>query len=172
MAAVSGNPAVALRTLAREAMLASGGRGFVRFLPPGGALLATDALCRAEREQAEAIRKALRAAGFVCEDAGALLLLTPQDALLAAAPDIQTDVDWAGEAYAAQALARRWQARPPLPLTPAGRQLVLETLRLIWQPQACVLEGIDALRARAAVMLRVGDASGLHEAGAYLGAAL
>ena len=71
-----------------------------------------------------------------------------------------------------RALARRWQARPPLPLTPAGRQLVLETLRLIWQPQACVLEGIDALRARAAVMLRVGDASGLHEAGAYLGAAL
>ena len=49
---------------------------------------------------------------------------------------------------------------------------MLETLRLIWQPQACVLEGIDALRARAAVMLRVGDASGLHEAGAYLGAAL
>lgn len=172
MAAVSGNPAVALRTLAREAMLASGGRGFVRFLPPGGALLATDALCRAPQEQAEAIRRALRTAGFVCEQSGALLLLTPQDALLTAAPDIQTDVDWAGEAYAAQALARRWQARPPLPLTPAGRQLVLETLRLIWQPQACVLGGIDALRARAAVMLRVGDASGLHEAGAYLGAAL
>ena len=34
MAAVSGNPAVALRDRAREAMLASGGRGFVRFLPP------------------------------------------------------------------------------------------------------------------------------------------
>lgn len=172
MAAVSGNPAVALRDRAREAMLASGGRGFVRFLPPGGALLATDALCRATQEQAEAIRAALRAAGFVCAQSGALLLLTPQDALLAAAPETKTVVDWAGEAYAAQALARRWQARPPLPLTPAGRQLILETLRLIWRPRSRVLGGIDALRARAAVMLRVGDASGLHEAGAYLGAAL
>ena len=73
MAAVSGNPAVALRDRAREAMLASGGRGFVRFLPPGGALLATDALCRATQEQAEAIRAAQRAAGFVCEQSGALL---------------------------------------------------------------------------------------------------
>ena len=173
MAAVSGNPAVALRDRAREAMLASGGRGFVRFLPPGGALLATDALCRATQEQAEAIVRALRAAGFVCAQSGALLLLlTPQDALLAAAPETKTVVDWAGEVYAAQALARRWQERPPLPLTPAGRQLILETLRLIWQPRSRVLGGIDALRGRAAVMLRGGDASGLHEAGSYLGAAL
>lgn len=172
MAAVSGNPAVALRSLAREAVLASGGRGFVRFLPPGGALLATDALCRASQEQAEAISAALREAGFACKTSGALLLLTPQDALLTAAPKTKTTVDWAGGAYAAQALALRWQERPPLPLTPAGRQLVLETLRLIWQPEARVYKGIDALRGRAAVMLRGGDASGLHEAGAYLGAAL
>ncbi|MDD7175399.1 MAG: hypothetical protein PUH70_10105 [Clostridiales bacterium] len=172
MAAVSGNPAVALRDRAREAMLASGGRGFVRFLPPGGALLATDALCRASGAQAEAIVRALREAGFACEQAGALLLLTPQDALLTAAPETEMTVAWAGEAYAAQALALRWQERPPLPLTPAGRQLILETLRLIWQPRSHVYRGIDALRGRAAVMLRGGDASGLHEAGAYLGAVL
>lgn len=172
MAAVSGNPAVALRSLAREAVLLAGGRGFVRFLPPGGALLATDAPCRASREQAEAIVRALREAGFACETSGALLLLTPRDALLTAVPETKTAVDWAEEAYAAQALALRWQERPALPLTPAGRRLVLETLRLIWQPRSHVYRGIDALRGRAAVMLRGGDASGLHEAGAYLGAVL
>lgn len=40
MAAVS---AQTIRARAREAIFAAGGRGFVRFLPEGGALLVSDA---------------------------------------------------------------------------------------------------------------------------------
>ena len=46
--------AVRLRERARGAMLAAGGRGFVRFLPAGGALLATDAIRRCGDDAARA----------------------------------------------------------------------------------------------------------------------
>lgn len=174
MAAVSGNPALWLRALAREAVLGAGGRGFVRFLPPGGALLATDALARDVDAALEApMTAALAAAGFICEPQGALLTMTPADALLLraageCAPAVR--IDWDGPLAPAQALAVRWLRRPGLPLTDAGRALAAETLRLLWQPRPRVLAGLGSLRVLAAQGLRAGDASGAHEAGCYLGA--
>lgn len=174
MAAVSGNPALLLRALAREAVLGAGGRGFVRYMPPGDALLATDALTRAsDAAQASRLTDALTAAGFVCAPRGMLLGLMPSDALLLraageAAPPVS--IDWDGLLAPAQALAARWLKKPRLPLTDAGRVLAMETLRLLWQPRERVLEGLCGLRALAAENLRRGDASGAHEAGCYLSA--
>jgi len=162
--------AVALRTAAREAMLAAGGRGFVRFLPAGGALLATDAVRRCESEaQRAALESALEAAGFaVCERDG-LLLLTPLDALLRGiCHDADAVIDWASPLHRVQALGAGWIRRPKRPLTQDGRQMIIEALRLNWLPPKQAKDGLDTLRARAAVMLRRGDDSGFHEAGAVL----
>ena len=100
--------ALRLRERARAAMLSADGRGFVRFLPAGGAL------------------------------------------------------------HPAQALANRFQAAAAQPLTGAGRQLIVETMRLTWQTPETLLSGLPALRAQAAVMQRRGDRSGMHQAGALL----
>ena len=174
MAAVSGSPALWLRALAREAVLGAGGRGFVRFLPPGGALLATDALTRAaDAAQEKRLTDALAAAGLICAPQGALLTMTPTDALLlraAGAREPAVRIDWDSPLAPAQALAVRWLRRPGLPLTDAGRALAAETLRLLWQPRPRVLAGLGGLRALAAQNLRAGDMSGAHEAGCYLGA--
>lgn len=174
MAAVSGNPALLLRALAREAVLGADGRGFVRFLPPGEALLATDALTRsANAAQRERLTDALTGAGFVCVPQGALMTMTPMDELLlcVAAECVQPVwIDWDEPLAQAQALAARWLQKPGLPLTDAGRALAMETLRLLWQPQARVLAGLGRLRAMAARNMRTGDVSGAHEAGCCLSA--
>ena len=46
--------AIRLRDEARAAMLSAGGHGFMRFLPAGGALLATDAIRRCGDDVARA----------------------------------------------------------------------------------------------------------------------
>lgn len=161
--------AVRLRERARLAVLAAGGRGFVRFLPAGGALLATDAIRRcADDDSRVRLTQALAAAGFGCAVRGGLLELTPEDGLLSAPDGEARTVDWESPLHPAQALARRFGTNDRRPLTPAGRQLILETLRLTWLAPDRVLAGLPALRARAAVMQRQGDTSGLHEAGAVL----
>lgn len=162
--------AVRLRERAREAMLAAGGRGFVRFLPAGGALLATDAIRRCADDAARArLTDALAQAGFACGMRGGLLEMTPtDDVLLVPGGEERVAVDWESPLHPAQALAARFLKNPKQPLTPAGRQLILETLRLTWLASDRVLAGLPALRAQAAVMLRRGDRSGLHEAGALL----
>lgn len=162
--------AVRLRERARGAMLAVGGRGFVRFLPAGGALLATDAIRRCADDAARArLTDALAQAGFACAARGGLLDMTPVDELLLALGGEEAPaVCWESLLHPAQALARRFLANAQQPLTPAGRQLILETLRLTWHAPDRVLSGLPALRAQAAVMLRQGDRSGLCEAGALL----
>ena len=162
--------AVRLRERAREAMLAAGGRGFVRFLPAGGALLATDAVRRCADDASRArLTEALAQAGFACGMRNGLLEMTPtDDALLTSGGEERVAVDWESPLHPAQALAARFLKNPKQPLTPAGRQLILETLRLTWLAPDRVLSGLPALRAQAAVMLRQGDRSGLHEAGTLL----
>lgn len=162
--------ALRLRDSAREAMLLAGGRGFMRFLPEGEALLVTDAMRRCEDDAARGrLTAALEAAGFACRAQDGLLLLTPDDDVLCAAEcGAPCEVDWESALHPAQALACRWLAEDRQRLTAAGRQLALDTLRLTWQPQDKVLAGLPALRAQAAVMLRCGDRSGLHPAGAIL----
>ena len=157
--------AQALRTRAREAVLGAGGRGFVRFAED--ALLATDA---ARRCDAAALMAALAARGFACRAQGGLLLMTPQDALLreTCAGQALMQIDWRRPLCPAQALARRLQACPALPLTAAGRELLLSALRATGMPGADVCAALDALRGRAAVMLRAGDRSGMRESGAVL----
>ncbi|MDO4741708.1 MAG: hypothetical protein Q4A66_13655 [Eubacteriales bacterium] len=160
--------AVTLRTMAREAMLAGGGRGFMRFAPPGDALLVTDALrrCKSEADRAR-VTAALEQAGFFCREAEGLLYLTPQDALLcgALAPS-DAAIDWESGSFAEAAFAARLMRCPAQPMTPAGRRLAMDALRLTGMPGREIR--IDALRAQAAVMLRSGDRSGMHEAGAAL----
>lgn len=163
--------AVSLRDRARAAMLENGGRGFMRFAPEGNALLATDALRRCEDQtQRTALIAALEGCGFVCREDCGLLLLHPNDEwigmLQAKAPDIQ--VDWNSPLHPVQALAARWAAQPAAALTEAGRRLVADTLRLTGLPGGRVTEGLDALRAQAAVMLRSGDRSGMCAAGCVL----
>ena len=162
--------AVRLRERAREAMLAAGGHGFVRFLPAGGALLATDAIRRCEDDTSRArLTDALAQAGFVCAVRGGLLEMTPADEALSAPGGEETiAVCWESPLHPVQALAARFLKNSKQPLTPAGQQLILETLRLTWLAPDRVLSGLPALRAQAAVMLRRGDRSGLHEAGALL----
>ncbi len=162
--------ALALRDAARAAMLDAGGRGFVRFLPPGGALLATDAIRRCSDEAARsALEVALADAGFACCEHGGLLLLTPKDEVLSRIEyDAQAQIDWSSPLHPVMALGARWHKRERQALTEDGRQLVLETLRLSWQPVKQAQDGIETLRAQGAVMLRTGDSSGMHEAGAAL----
>lgn len=166
---MAGVTAAALRDLARETVRRAGGCGFMRFAPEGGALLATDAPRRCA-DGAQALIRALEEAGFSCACSGGLLLLSPADALLNAmdAPPGEAPIDWDSPLHPAQALAARWLAAPRAPLTDAGRRLAVETLRLTGQPGRDVLSGLGALRARAAVMLRSHDCSGMRAAGAVL----
>lgn len=163
--------AVSLRDRARQAMLESGGRGFMRFAPEGGALLATDALRRCgNAEQKAALVSALEGCGFACREEGGLLLLAPDDAWLSSvqAHETHAAVDWESALHPVQALSARWCAQPACALTAAGRQLIVDTLRLTGLPGGRMLEGLDALRAQAAVMLRSGDRSGMRAAGIVL----
>ena len=160
--------AVSLRDLARRTLLEAGGRGFMRFSEAGGALLVTDATRRCS-DSAQLLR-ALEGCGFACEEQDGLVYLSPQDALLRAYICLQDEPEIAWEAmiHPAQALAVRWLSAPEAALTQAGRQLVLDTLRLTGAPGRDVLAGLDALRAQAAVMLRSGDRSGMRQAGMVL----
>ena len=159
-----------LRAAAREAMLAAGGRGFMRFLPPGGALLATDAVRRCESDaQKRAMIDGLSEAGFDCSEQDNLLMITPKDALLGSIVcEEKQEINWASPLHGVQALGVLWSRKQKRPMTQDGRQLILEALRLSWQPIKQAAAGMDALRMRAAVMLRRGDDSGFHEAGAVL----
>ena len=162
--------ALMLREAAREAMLAAGGRGFMRFLPPGGALLATDAVRRCESDaQKMAMIDSLSEAGFDCCEQNGLLMLTPKDALLGSITcEEKQEIDWASSLHGVQALGVLWIRKQKRPITQDGRQLILEALRMSWQPMKQVAAGMDALRMRAAVMLRRGDDSGFYEAGTVL----
>ena len=163
--------AVSLRLRARQAMLESGGRGFMRFTPEGSALLATDALRRCENAaQKASMIAALEGCGFACREEGGLLLLSPDDAwfLEVQAHETRVSVDWESALHPVQALAARWCAQPACALTAAGRQLAVDTLRLTGLPGSRVMEGLDALRAQAAVMLRSGDRSDMRAAGCVL----
>lgn len=168
------NPALAMRDEARRALLGAGGRGFVRFLPEGEALLVSDAprRCASDGEVA-ALMDALLRAGFSTVCRGGLLLLTSTDerlCALAAGGAPERAIDWGSPLHPAASLAARWRRERPAALSEDGRALILETLRLLWQPPERVLEGLDGLRARAARMLRTGDRSGLREAAAALDA--
>ena len=158
-----------LRALARDAMLESGARGFMRFTEVEGALLATDAAARCA-DGGQALCRALAAAGFVCGRRGALLLLAPGDALLGRLCERAggASVDWESPLHTAQAFALRLMRCGDMPLTDAGRGFVLDTARLLWQPEARVLAGLGALRAHAARLLRENDKSGFAPAGRLL----
>lgn len=159
-----------LREAAREAMLTAGGRGFMRFLPPGGALLATDAVRRCKSDaQKMAMIDRFSEAGFDCCEQEGLLMLTPKDALLGEIScEEKQEIDWTAPLHSVQALGVLWIRKQRRPLTQDGRQLILEALRMSWQPTKQAAAGMDALRMRAAVMLRRGDDSGFYEAGTIL----
>ena len=160
----------ALRSAARDALLSCGGRGFVRFLLQGDALLVTDALRRAGDGKA-ALIGAMERAGFSCREEDGLLYLTPSDALLAALCDAQPEgicVNWAHPLCEVMALCDWLMRQAPQPLDEGGRRLIIETARLIWQPEEKVLAGLDSLRGMIAVRLREGKRSGLSEAGRLL----
>ena len=158
--------AIALRDRARTALLKAGGRGFVRF-PEQGALLVSDMLRRCEDEQAEQkLMDALAQEGFVSWKQDGLLLINPSDELLQSVDCAACEVDWDGALHGVQALALRWMKREKQPLTPAGRQLVIDSLRLTWQDR--MADGRALLSAQAAVMQRSGDTSGFCTAGAVL----
>ena len=158
-----------LRALARNALAQAGARGFVRFAPEDlGALLLTDAprFC-ADGAQRERLCDALSSRGFCWREEDGLLLITPGDALLSRlgqnAPMLM-NWDWQSPLTPVYTLADRWfrAGGTVRPLTEAGRQLALETARLLWRPRAQVLAGLGALRDRAAVMQRHRDVSGLR----------
>lgn len=161
-----------LRDAARAAMLDGGGRGFVRFCAEGDALLVCDALRRcADDAAAGRLIAAMEAAGFACASQDGLLYLTPGDALLLALCAGQPDtlaLDWTRENYAARALGARLLREAPMLLDDGGQRLLIETARLLWQPEDRVAAGLPALRARVAVRLREGKRSGLHETGRLL----
>ena len=148
MAAVS---AQTIRARAREAIFAAGGRGFVRFLPEGGALLVSDAARRCG--DVRTILNACRTAGFAAEERDGLLLLTPTDstlsALCGACGQAVRITDWDEEKASAAAFSVRLTRRKDAPLTADGRRLVLETLRLLSQDDAHILMGMAGIRARA-----------------------
>lgn len=167
MAAVS---AQTIRARAREAIFAAGGRGFVRFLPEGGALLVSDAARRCGNVRT--LLNACRTAGFAAEERDGLLLLTPTDstlsALCGACGQAVRITDWDEEKASAAAFSVRLTRRKDAPLTADGRRLVLETLRLLSQDDAHILMGMAGIRARAAAQLRRKDESGMREAGALI----
>lgn len=158
-----------MRQLARETVFSCGGRGFVRFAGSGGALLVCDAARRCSEGEAQRMAAALEARGFAVSTQDGLMLISPGDAMIAEiGAQEPPQVLWNEPDYAVQALAARLLKAPKLPLTPAGRALAIESLRLTGRPGEDVLAGLGALRAQAAVMLRSGDRSGMHEAGAIL----
>ena len=159
-----------MRALARQTVLDCGGRGFMRFADCAGALLVCDAARRCGSEAAlEGMTAALEDKGFAVDlDEGLMLISPGDDMLLALEAEAAPDIRWNEPDYAAQALAARLLKAPQLPLTPAGRALATEALRLTGRPGEDVLGGLDALRAQAAVMLRTGDRSGMRIAGAVL----
>ena len=167
MAAVS---AQTIRAKAREAIFTAGGRGFVRFLPEGGALLVSDAARRCG--DVRTLLNACRMAGFAAEERDGLLLLTPTDstlsALCGACGQTVRITDWDEEKASAAAFSVRLTRRKDAPLTADGRRLVLETLRLLSQDDAHILMGMAGIRARAAAQLRRKDESGMREAGALI----
>lgn len=154
-----------MRQLARDTLIASGGRGFMRFLPAGGELFVSDA-----PRHGTVKNDALEAAGFLCREQEGLLYITPGDGLLRfCGENVQKEpVQWDADDMPMRALAARFLREESLPLTDGGRQMILETLRLLWQDDRRVAAGLCGLRARAAVLLRNGDRSGLFEAGALL----
>lgn len=158
----------ALRDAARAAIFSSGGRGFVRFLAEGDALLVSDAPRRGE---GDALLGALCAAGFTGEVRDGLLYITPGEdvlfALCAQQPE-EIAVCWESPLFEAQALCARLLAEEALALDAGALRLMTETARLLWQPKDKVLAGLPSLRARIAVRLREGKRSGLHEAGRLL----
>ena len=157
-----------LRSEAREAIFGADGRGFVRFLSEGDALLVSDA---PRRGDTQAMLDALYAGGYDGWIRGGLLHITPGTqrllALCAAQPSQQA-TNWDGPLYQAQALTVRLLDEGALPLDEGGKRLVLNTARLLWQPKDKVLAGLPALRAQIAVRLREKKRSGLHEAGRLL----
>ena len=158
--------AIVLRDRARSVLLAAGGRGFVRF-PEQGALLVSDAIRRCEGEaDRQKLINALFLAGFESWLQDGLLMITPSDALLETITCDACPIDWDGPLHGAQALAARWLAKQRRTLTSAGRQLIVDCLRLTWRDR--VVDGLRALCAQAAVMQRSGDTSGFYEAGAVL----
>jgi len=163
--------AVMLRSIARETMITCGGRGFMRFLDDGDMLLVTDALRRcADKAERNCLVAALEGAGFACWEQDGLLLLAPSEAMLEGmtCPAETAATDWRGVRHGAHSLALRWLRKDARPLTQAGRQLIVDCLRLTWQPEERVLAGCARLRAQVALMQRSGDFSGMREAGAIL----
>ena len=158
----------ALRDAARAAIFSRGGRGFVRFLAEGDALLVSDA---PRRGDGNALLGALCAVGFVGEVRGGLLYITPGEevllALCAQQPGEMT-VCWENTLFEAQALCARLLDEEALAPDEGAQQLMIETARLLWQPKDKVLAGLPSLRSRIAVRLREGKRSGLHEAGRLL----
>ena len=162
----------ALRDAAREAVFSCGGRGFVRFLSEGEALLLSDAPRRIKDEvQRKQLIHALRAAGFSCRIGNDLAYITPDEARLRALCDAQPNricVGWESPLFEAQALCHRLLREPSQAFDGDAQRLVLEAARLLWQPKEKVLMGLSALRARIAARQREGKRSGLHEAGRLL----
>lgn len=166
---MAGLSVIALRDLARQAMLSCGARGFMRFAKEGEGLLVTDAAARCE-DGGAALYDALEAHGFVCRNGGQLTHVTPDDALLErlCAWEGGTRIDWDSPLHPAQSLAARLMRDTCEPLEDSGRQLVLETARLLWQPQDKVLSGLEDIRVMAAVRLREGNRNGFYQAGRLL----
>lgn len=158
----------AVRSKARDAVFAAGGRGFVRFLPDGEeALLVSDAPRRCPNPSA--LLCACGAAGFGAEERDGLLLLTPtEETLRSLNLPRAIDVDWSSADAPLAAFAARLMHRVDRPLTENGLRFAVETLRLLWQDDAHVRCGLPALRARAAACLRIHDDSGFFLAGALL----
>lgn len=158
-----------LRALARDTMLACGARGFVRFAREGNALLVTDAASRCA-DGGAALVSALEGVGFTCNFAGALLEITPGDALLAqlCAREGGIRVDWENPLHPAQAFAGRLLRSEETPMTDAGRAYVLQMARLCWQDGQKVVSGMTPLREQAAALQRKRDTSGFAPAGRLL----
>lgn len=166
---MAGMSVTGLRDLAREAMLSSGARGFMRFALEGDALLVTDAAARCE-DGGAGLRDALVAVGFTCQSDGRLTLITPTDALLEqlCAGNGDMRIGWDRPLHPAQALAARLLREGYTPLDESGRRLVLETARLLWQPQDRVITGLADIRAEVAVRLRERNRNGFYQAGRLL----
>ena len=158
----------AVRSKARDAIFAAGGRGFVRFLPDGEeALLVSDAPRRCQNPSA--LLCACGAAGFGAEEREGLLLLTPtEETLRSLNLPRAIDVGWSSADAPLAAFAARLMRRGDRPLTENGLRFAVETLRLLWQDDAHVRCGLPALRAQAAACLRIHDDSGFFLAGALL----
>ena len=166
---MAGVTAISLRNMARAAMLEAGGRGFVRFAD-GGALLVCDALRRCADEPArERLLGALAQAGFVCTQQDGLLYLMPGDGLIGRIEyGGACEMDWESPLCGVRAVGCRFLKKARAPLTDAGRELVVSSLKITWQDRAA--DGLAALCAQAAVMQRNRDTSGFYEAGAVLAA--